>query len=288
MLGLSKVAWEGIAAIVVISSVEYLFAGAMAYAAVVNPPRPGPTTVAAGTAGPPKSAPESGLPSSPTPTPTVATASGCGDPLAHVYNPQRLHLLAACTRVTGTIAAVRSEPDGDLHVLLRLDPGQERYINAKNISDQQGDLVLEPVCIKSVTQADAVSACAGYVNPLSVPAVGTHTAVTGAWVLDADHGWLEIHPVASFSPETQSTPVATPTPTLTPNSTSTPTSAPPPPAALSVVITQARYGFVSAHTLGGATCTGRARLPSGAYSQARGLQTLAIAIPRSAAAATGP
>ena len=291
MLGLSKVAWVGIAAIVVVGAVEYLLAGTMTYVAVVNLPRPSPTAVTERTA----RAPEPGLPSSP--TPIAATGTGCGNPSAHVYNPQRLHLLAACTRVTGTIAAVRAEADGDLHVLLRLDAGQERYVNAKNIGDEQGDLVLEPVCVKAVTQADAVTACAGYVNPLVVPAVGTHTAVTGAWVLDTDHGWLEIHPVASFSPDAQPTPTPTPTPTPIPTATptptptvtatptptpiSTPTPAPPttapPPAALSVAITQATYGFVAAHTLPGATCSVRARLPSGNYSEAQGLQVPATA-----------
>ncbi|HKA50665.1 MAG TPA: hypothetical protein VKK19_13835 [Candidatus Dormibacteraeota bacterium] len=31
-----------------------------------------------------------------------------------------------------------------------------------------GDLVLEPVCVHQVTQPDAVSACAGYHNPLAI------------------------------------------------------------------------------------------------------------------------
>jgi len=171
--------------------------------------------------------------------------------------------------VTGTIAEIRVEPDGDLHVLLKLDPGQQRYVNNKNVSDQQGDLVLEPVCVKPVTQADAVAACAGYVNPIVLPPVGTHTAVTGAWVLDTDHGWLEIHPVSSFTPDTP----ATPTPKATPTPTATPTPAPPPLAALSVTITAASYGYVAAHTLPGATCSAQARLPSGAFSRAQGLQT---------------
>lgn len=167
--------------------------------------------------------------------PAAGTAAACGDPQAHVYNPSRLHLLAACVTLNGTVDIIRAEKDGDLHILVRLDPGQDKYINARNISAENGDLVTEPVCERAVTQADAVGACAGYVNPILIPGVGSHVAVTGAWVLDVDHGWLEIHPVASYStvgaaPPT-STPTATAAPTAAPTSapTVTPTAPPPPP-----------------------------------------------------------
>jgi Protein of unknown function (DUF3761) len=130
-------------------------------------------------------------------TPTGVATATCGDPHAHVYSPDRLQLLASCVTVTGVVDVIRKEKDGDLHVLLRLDPGEEKYINAKN-AQEEGDLVLEPVCVDQPTQADAVSACAGYRNPLSIPPVGAHISVTGPWVLDLDHGWLEIHPVSSF------------------------------------------------------------------------------------------
>lgn len=136
-------------------------------------------------------------------------STACGDPHAHVYSPDRLQLLSACVTVTGVIDAVRREQDGDLHVLLHLDAGEEKYINGKN-GIEGGDLVLEPVCVNTPTQADAVDACAGYKNPLSIPSIGAHVTVTGAWVLDLDHGWLEIHPVASFGPAPA--PVASPPP----------------------------------------------------------------------------
>jgi hypothetical protein len=124
---------------------------------------------------------------------------------------------------------IRSEKDGDLHVLLRLDPGHTKYINATNISAQQGDLVLEPVCVSAPMQADAVGACTGYTNPLPIPAVGTHIAVTGAWVLDIDHGWMEIHPVSAFNaaPAPMTTPASpSPTPSSSPSPSPTPTTAP--------------------------------------------------------------
>ena len=128
-----------------------------------------------------------------------AKSQTCGDPHAHVYSPDRLQLLAPCVTVTGTVDVIRTESDGDLHVLMRLDSGESKYLNAKNISAENGDLVTEPVCVNSPIQADAVAACTGYHNPLSIPAVGTHVAATGAWVLDLDHGWMELHPVFAFN-----------------------------------------------------------------------------------------
>jgi hypothetical protein len=139
-----------------------------------------------------------------TPTPPTTTSvppSGqcnSGDPLAHVYHPARLQILASCVTVRGTILSVHQEPDGDLHVRLRVDPDQRdprggRFTNTTNDAQQGGALVLEPVCEGPVTQSDAVSVCVGYHNPLVVPPVGSHVEVSGPWVLDTPHGWLEIH-----------------------------------------------------------------------------------------------
>jgi hypothetical protein len=195
------------------------------------------------------------------------TGQACGDPHAHVYSPDRLELLADCVTVTGTVAVIRTEKDGDLHLLLQLDPGEGKYLNAKNVSSEMGDLVLEPVCVHTPTQTDAIPVCAGYQNPLPIPALGSHISVTGPWVLDLDHGWQEIHPVFAFNGVGAP---ATPTPT---QATAIPSPAPAPPAAaLTVGITAASYGYVAAHTLPGATCTAKAQLPSGSYSQAQGLQ----------------
>lgn len=125
-----------------------------------------------------------------------------GDPRAHVYSPDRLQLLASCVTVTGTIEESTPEPDGDYHIRLRLDDGQtcagESCVNATNRSEQRGDLLLEPVCEHDVTQPDAVPACAGYRNPLALPRVGSHVAVSGPWVTDTVHGWNEIHPLEAI------------------------------------------------------------------------------------------
>ena len=150
-------------------------------------------------------------PSSPASTTTPSTAAtsasasttpepGACHGLAHVYNPSRLHILASCVSVRGVIISARQEPDGDLHVLLKVDADQRdprggRFTNSVNDTKQGGDLVLEPVCEGPVIQPNAVSACAGFHNPLVVPPAGSHVVVTGPWVLDAPHGWNEIHPL---------------------------------------------------------------------------------------------
>jgi hypothetical protein len=155
-----------------------------------------------GTPSPPANVIVSATPAPATATPTPATPAPAGvcHGLAHVYNPGRLHVLASCVSVRGVIVSARQEPDGDLHVLLRVDANQRdprggRFTNSVNDAAQRGDLVLEPVCVGPVIQPDAQSACAGYHNPLTIPPPGTHVVVTGPWVLDAPHGWNEVHPL---------------------------------------------------------------------------------------------
>ena len=126
----------------------------------------------------------------------------------HVYKPERLIVHKMCATVTGTVVdatagkrkdGVRHEADGDCHGWLRLDPGQEKYLNAGNKSDEGGNLVYEIVCLFPVTQADAKSACKGYKSPITLPAVGSHVRMTGSWVQDTNHAkWNEIHPVESI------------------------------------------------------------------------------------------
>lgn len=119
---------------------------------------------------------------------------------------------------------LRREADGDWHIQLRLDPGQEGLLNAKNISDQAGSLVLEIVCANTVTQADAVSACASYQNTVPVPQVGARILAVGAHVLDTAHGWNEIHPVWSITVlgAVQLSPSPTRTATTAPSTSQTP------------------------------------------------------------------
>ncbi len=130
--------------------------------------------------------------------------------MRHVYHPARLQVLAACKTVTGVVDFIRiPEPDGDTHVNIRLDAGQERLIHRpgvtpgsaedyNNMRFQHGDLVTEAVCQHQVIQPDAKAACAGFHDAINIPPVGTHVEVTGVYVLDQDHGWTELHPMSTI------------------------------------------------------------------------------------------
>jgi hypothetical protein len=115
-----------------------------------------------------------------------------------VYNPGRLEVLQPCIRVSGTVAAARSEADGDLHILLALDPAFKSLLRPANQGEELGDLVVEPVCVHGVTQTDAIATCAADPDPLSgpFPAIGSHVWMEGRYVLDLEHGgWAELHPL---------------------------------------------------------------------------------------------
>ena len=137
------------------------------------------------------------------PSSTASPISGDCQDMTHVYNPQRLQVLSVCEHVKGIVILIRSEADGDYHILVQPDPNQPdpqggSWVNSCNSTcaggAEHGDLVTEPVCMHSITQPDAVSACAGYTNTAILPKVGDHVLVSGPWVLDTAHGWLEIHP----------------------------------------------------------------------------------------------
>jgi hypothetical protein len=130
-----------------------------------------------------------------------ATAAQCDQNLwQYVYNPARLQVLSPCLSVTGAVDEVRNEADGDFHIRFRLDPQFASLLNQANISSQQGDLVLEPICQGKVTQADAVQPCKPYAGPHFQPQVGQRYLVWGAHVNDSVHGWNELHPVTSMQP----------------------------------------------------------------------------------------
>jgi len=114
----------------------------------------------------------------------VSTIGACPPPaktLAGVYHPDRLIVLNPCQKASGVIQDVRNEEDGDLHILVLLDRPYRRLLNAGNRSRQHGWLVVE-----------FMARDAGH---LPEPSSGTRITIWGAWVLDTDHGWREIHPV---------------------------------------------------------------------------------------------
>jgi hypothetical protein len=117
----------------------------------------------------------------------------------HIYHPSRLQVNDPCITVTGTIQSIRTEKDGDLHIRLKLDPEFTNLLNDRNVAGQFGNLVVEPVCQGTVIQPDAMAACQNFHQDINVPSVGTHVTLTGAYVLDLQHGWMEIHPVTSIA-----------------------------------------------------------------------------------------
>jgi len=130
-----------------------------------------------------------------------ASSNQCDQSLwKHVYNPNRLQVVNPCKSATGVIESKRVEKDGDYHIRVKLDPQFSRLINSANIQNQFGDLVVEPICVNKVTQADAISACQNFHQNISIPPIGSHVKITGAYVLDKEHGnWAEIHPVTSIT-----------------------------------------------------------------------------------------
>jgi hypothetical protein len=138
-----------------------------------------------------------------TPRPTTrptAKPPGCKptDQDRYVYNPSRLEVAAACIRVIGTVQAIRHEADGDLHIDLALDPAYRDLLTPANQGEELGDLVVEPVCVRSVSQTDAIAICASDPDPLPgpLPTVGEHVWMEGRYVFDLEHGgWAELHPL---------------------------------------------------------------------------------------------
>src|SRR3989442_10571734 len=136
--------------------------------------------------------------------PQVSTpSSNCSDPASinnHVYHPSRLYLEKPCITASGIIDTIRNEDDGDVHIGLNLDPVYNNLINDANNNYQNGDLVVEIICVNPPTPGSAAAAaCQNYTNQIPIPDLGEHITVTGPYVLDTNHyNWAEIHPVYSL------------------------------------------------------------------------------------------
>ena len=127
------------------------------------------------------------------------TAIDCDTSLwKYVYNPERLDVVDKCKTVTGIIEESSADEDGDQHMLLRLDNGQDGLLTKKNIKKKQGDLVIEAVCADKTTLEKVGNTCNGYINHILLPKVGDHVKVTGSLVLDSHNGWKEIHPITKI------------------------------------------------------------------------------------------
>jgi hypothetical protein len=192
-------------------------------ASVTPDPEEAPDPAAVGAAAPAAAA-----------TVPAATGAACrtGDPLANVYHPSRLRVIRPCVTVAGVIVAVRHEADGDAHVNVDLDPQYRGLVNDRNVSGEGGALVVEivpadePGCSpgkppKPASGTYDYGICTG--AALVPPAVGARVEVTGPYVLDDAHGWMEIHPAWAIGAPAAS--AATIAPSTGPQPTSPPSTA---------------------------------------------------------------
>jgi hypothetical protein len=135
-----------------------------------------------------------------------------GPPLAGVYIPERLQVLDRCSTVSGTVDCLKLEPDGDVHLRVRLDPQYARFLAQANslqtcANHQQPHLVVEiiPQHKHGLVFMDNNADAGGFITP-ATPAPGDHITVTGPHVLDKNilhrvlyqgrpaENWAEIHP----------------------------------------------------------------------------------------------
>lgn len=116
----------------------------------------------------------------------------------YVYNRERLQMTDIYKTVTGVIEESSADEDGDQHMLVKLEPGQEKLLTKKNTKKKQGDLVIEAVCANKTTLAKVGNTCNAYINKIQIPKLGEHVKVTGSLVIDTHNGWAEIHPITKI------------------------------------------------------------------------------------------
>jgi hypothetical protein len=125
--------------------------------------------------------------------------SGCDPEIwKHVYNPSRLKVIKDCITVSGVITESHAEADGDQHLLLKPDGGNENLLTRKNLKNKKGNLVIEAICVNNISEKKVGDACSGYINHIKIPSVGAHVKVSGSLVLDTHNGWNEIHPISKI------------------------------------------------------------------------------------------
>jgi hypothetical protein len=102
----------------------------------------------------------------------------------------------SCQTVTGVIVREHASDDGDIDMPLTLDPAFTNLLNKGNIANLGGNLNVEAIC-QGAFHSDipaAPVACGSFKGSVLIPPVGAHVQVTGSYVLDTNHGWMEIHP----------------------------------------------------------------------------------------------
>jgi len=126
--------------------------------------------------------------------PVTLPAEHCDPDLwMHVYEKERLHVVAECTAVEGRVVSLHAASDGDLHIAL--DPERKSVLNLVNVMHAHGALVVEVICEHPPADAVDKAACGAFHSQITIPHVGDRVRVTGAYVTDRDNGWNEVHPV---------------------------------------------------------------------------------------------
>lgn len=130
------------------------------------------------------------------------------DPLGGVHNPDRLEMIRPCKQLTGTVTEVHgsNDEDGDITFNLRVDPPDEKAMNARNLAEGGLHVEIVPADRKGCTPGAAVTfhavtglgTCTG--ANLVAPKVGDHVRLIGALVRDVSNGWNELHPVWFMEP----------------------------------------------------------------------------------------
>jgi hypothetical protein len=111
-----------------------------------------------------------------------------------VYEKDRLKVMEECTSVEGRVVSLHQSKDGDLHIAL--DPDAKSVLNLINAIHAHRTLVVEAVCDHAPEAEEARHACASFHSSIVAPVLGDRVRVTGAYVVDRDNGWTEIHPVS--------------------------------------------------------------------------------------------
>jgi hypothetical protein len=101
------------------------------------------------------------------------------DPMVGVPHPTQFIVVAACSTVSGTVRQVRRDPaDGELNLLIAVDPSYEQFLPPAN----------DGVLRAAVVPRD--------IPKVQVPRVGQQATFYGAWVLDRNQrNQASLHPV---------------------------------------------------------------------------------------------
>ena len=114
----------------------------------------------------------------------------CRDnPMIGVPHPTRFVVVASCSTVSGTVKQVRRDPaDGELNMLLQVDPSYARFLQSDN----------EGLLRAAVVPRD--------VPKVTVPRIGQHATLYGTWVSDRNqHNQVALHPVWGVEVSTSET-----------------------------------------------------------------------------------